>query len=218
MDKERICKIVQDLLPNYIDGLTNEETNLFIEKHIKECDDCKKIFENMKQDLKIDKTIKNLEEANYIKKYSKKLKLLKILLFISLIVALIVMTNYYFVMKRAYFRTSDILVNMVKEGMYPDTFYATIEEISDSEVHGVKELTVKGLNTNDKNHRDTYYFSIILDNIGDNFKIKWNNTNISIEDLKVGQTVAVYNYGDTIESDPYNLSGVRMLVVLDDEL
>lgn len=180
MNKERICKIVQDLLPNYIDGLTNAETNLFIEKHIKECDYCKKIFENMKQDLKVDKIIKNLEEANYIKKYSKKLKLLKILLFISLIVALIVMTNYYFVMKRAYFRASDILVNMVKEGMYPDTFYAIIEEISDSEVHGVKELTVKGLNTNDKNHRDTYYFSIILDNIGDNFKIKWNNTNISI--------------------------------------
>lgn len=217
MNKERICKIVQDLLPNYIDGLTNAETNLFIEKHIKECDYCKKIFENMKQDLKVDKTIKNLEETNYIKKYSKKLKLLKILLFISLIVALIVMTNYYFVMKRAYFRAPDILVNMVKEGMYPDTFYAIIEEISDSEVHGVKELTVKGLNTNDKNHRDTYYFSIILDNIGDNFKIKWNNTNISIEDLKVGQTVAV-NYGDTIESDPYNLSRVRMLVVLDDKL
>ena len=177
MNKERIRKIVQDLLPNYIDGLTNAETNLFIEKHIKECDDCKKIFENMKQDL---------EEANYIKKYSKKLKLLKILLFISLIVALIVMTNYYFVMKRAYFRASDILVNIVKEGMYPDTFYAIIEEISDSEVHGVKELTVKGLITNDKNHRDTYYFSIILDNIGDNFKIKRNNTNISIEVLKVG--------------------------------
>ena len=27
MKEKRDCKIVQDLLPNYIDGLTNEETN-----------------------------------------------------------------------------------------------------------------------------------------------------------------------------------------------
>ena len=42
MKEIRNCKIVQDLLPNYIDGLTNEETNLFIENHLKECSVCKK--------------------------------------------------------------------------------------------------------------------------------------------------------------------------------
>ena len=35
------CKIVQDLLPNYIEKLTSDETNIFIEKHLKECEDCK---------------------------------------------------------------------------------------------------------------------------------------------------------------------------------
>ena len=29
------CKIVQDLLPNYIENLTNEETNKYIEEHLK---------------------------------------------------------------------------------------------------------------------------------------------------------------------------------------
>ena len=47
MKEIRNCKIVQDLLPNYIDGLTNEETNVFIENHLKECSECKKTFENI---------------------------------------------------------------------------------------------------------------------------------------------------------------------------
>ena len=44
------CKIVQDLLPNYIENLTSEETNTFIEEHLTECEDCKKIYETMKKD------------------------------------------------------------------------------------------------------------------------------------------------------------------------
>ena len=44
MKENRNCKIVQDLLPNYIEKLTTEETNQFIEEHLKECDECKKSF------------------------------------------------------------------------------------------------------------------------------------------------------------------------------
>ena len=119
-------------------------------------------------------------------------------------------------MKNAYFKASNIMVDMVKEGMYLDTFYATIEEISDPGVYGLKEIKVKGLNINDRNHRDEYIFTIPLDNIGDNIKLKWNNTNINFEKLKVGQKVAIYNYGDTLHNG--DLSSVRMIVVLDDTL
>ena len=45
MKKE--CKIVQDLLPSYVDKLTNEETNQYIEEHLKECKECQKVLENM---------------------------------------------------------------------------------------------------------------------------------------------------------------------------
>ena len=41
MKEKRDCKIVQDLLPNYIKGLTNEQTNEYIENHLKECSECK---------------------------------------------------------------------------------------------------------------------------------------------------------------------------------
>ena len=43
------CKIIRDLFPSYIDGLTNETTNQYIEEHLKDCEDCKKALENMKK-------------------------------------------------------------------------------------------------------------------------------------------------------------------------
>ena len=50
MENEKICKIVQDLLPNYIENLTSKETNIFIEGHLNTCSNCKNILENMKND------------------------------------------------------------------------------------------------------------------------------------------------------------------------
>ena len=44
MTEKRNCKIVQDLLPNYIEKLTNDETNKYIEEHLKECSECQKFL------------------------------------------------------------------------------------------------------------------------------------------------------------------------------
>lgn len=41
------CYIVKDLLSNYIDDLTTEETNADIKKHLDECGDCHTILEKM---------------------------------------------------------------------------------------------------------------------------------------------------------------------------
>ena len=38
------CNLVQDLLPNYIEKLTNEKTNMFIEKQYAETRDAKALF------------------------------------------------------------------------------------------------------------------------------------------------------------------------------
>jgi hypothetical protein len=218
MKEKRDCKIVQDLLPNYIEKLTNEETNNYIEKHLNECRECKNILENMQKDLNINNPERDNREVKYIKKYSEKLRMLKLIIIIILAIALGVMTYYCFYFKDGYFDAANLMFEMVSEGMYPDTFYATIEEISDSEIYGIKEIKVKGLSINDINHRGEFYFSVPVDNIGDNFKVKWNGTNIDFEQLKAGQTVAVYNYGDTSESEPADLSNVRMIVVLDERL
>ena len=91
MKEKRNCKIVQDLLPNYIENLTHKETNNFIEEHIKECDECQKIFENMKKDFQVNSTKRDYREVKYIKKYNNKLKILRnILLFIIILFIIIV--------------------------------------------------------------------------------------------------------------------------------
>lgn len=41
------CSIAKDLLSNYIDGLTCEETNEEIRKHLDDCDDCRIVYEKM---------------------------------------------------------------------------------------------------------------------------------------------------------------------------
>lgn len=42
------CEIVKDLIPLYIDGCCSKESERVIEEHIKDCDDCKNLFEDMK--------------------------------------------------------------------------------------------------------------------------------------------------------------------------
>lgn len=42
------CNIVKDLIPMYIDSCCSNESRKIVEEHIKDCDDCKKLFEDMK--------------------------------------------------------------------------------------------------------------------------------------------------------------------------
>ena len=48
MEQNKNCDLVRDLLPSYIYKLTSVESNKLIEKHLSECTDCKRVFENMK--------------------------------------------------------------------------------------------------------------------------------------------------------------------------
>ena len=42
------CNIIKDLLPLYIDGCCSKESEKVVEEHIRSCDECKKLFEDMK--------------------------------------------------------------------------------------------------------------------------------------------------------------------------
>ena len=90
MSKKRNCKIIQDLLPSYVEKLTNEETNLFIEEHLKECNECKSVLENMQRIIIINTKEEQKKEVKYIKKYSHKLKILKLIIFIIVAIFMII--------------------------------------------------------------------------------------------------------------------------------
>lgn len=90
---KRDCNIVFDLLPNYIENDVTADTKEFIESHLKECKNCRKILEDIKND-DIDNQLKN--DKNYeieiekIKKVKRNFKMHKMILIISSIIASIV--------------------------------------------------------------------------------------------------------------------------------
>ena len=46
------CDIVQDLLPLYYDNACSEESRRFVEKHLPGCNDCQKMYNELKEKAK----------------------------------------------------------------------------------------------------------------------------------------------------------------------
>ena len=74
------CKIVRDLIPNYIDGLTSKESNEFIEKHLETCDKCTIYLNDMKSNIELKEKENIKAEVDYMKKAKKKMNIGKKLL------------------------------------------------------------------------------------------------------------------------------------------
>ena len=89
MKKE--CEIVQDLIFGYCDGTLNLTSKELVEKHLVKCEECKKVYEEIKKDKKMDDDDKI--EIDYLKRVNKKLKRKKIMIVISsiLIILLVIL-------------------------------------------------------------------------------------------------------------------------------
>lgn len=99
MKEKKDCKIIQDLLPNHIEHLTNEDTNKYIEEHIAECEKCRKMFDNMKKELKVNNADREKREVKYIKKFSNKMKILKLILAFILIIFIVFIGTKFVIIK-----------------------------------------------------------------------------------------------------------------------
>lgn len=86
MTKKHLCKIVEDLLPNYIEKMTSTETNEIIEEHIEECQLCKDKLNNMKSEVVLDEV--DDREINYLKTIKRKNRI-KILIVALIAIAII---------------------------------------------------------------------------------------------------------------------------------
>ena len=49
MKNDLSCAVVRDLLPNYIEGLTSEETNCAVQSHLDGCPDCSGLMAAMRE-------------------------------------------------------------------------------------------------------------------------------------------------------------------------
>lgn len=95
--------------------------------------------------------------------------------------------------------------NLADEGT-AETFYA---EISDRKNNF---LRVTGLEINDINFRGDFVFSI-----DEETKMTWRYTEISVEDLDIGDTVSITFTGEIQETAPAKITHVTQIQLLEDE-
>ncbi len=95
------CKIVKDLLPNYVEDLISKETKEFVENHIENCKNCKDTLALLKGDKKEEEQKEEKseeEEIKHLKKYNRKMTILKsiasvLAIFIVIMWAIIIVNN-----------------------------------------------------------------------------------------------------------------------------
>ena len=86
------CEIIKDLIPLYCDDALSEVSKEEVERHIAECSECRKEYEDMKNgDIKINTSSQNIEP---MKKVKKKMRLTKILFGLILAVVVLLGTTY----------------------------------------------------------------------------------------------------------------------------
>lgn len=66
------CEIIRDLLPLYKDGICSKESELLVEEHIAECEECSALLNDMNKEILPSSNIEeNIKEAEVMKKISK---------------------------------------------------------------------------------------------------------------------------------------------------
>ncbi|KZE75245.1 hypothetical protein AV654_27005 [Paenibacillus elgii] len=81
------CSIVKDLMPLHVEGLASEESASLVERHIADCEECRRYYETMKQDYESheqsrpepDKKRQIEELIAQLGKYQRRIKLVSVL-------------------------------------------------------------------------------------------------------------------------------------------
>ena len=120
------CEIIRDLLPLYIDGLTSKESNQEIEKHLKNCEECQKYYQEMTGDIDNFSVITNEEivDVNLIKKIKKKNRKKALGIFVGAFVLSGVLMGVSFHWTHGVAMYENVILNY---GVQGDTAYLTLQ-------------------------------------------------------------------------------------------
>ncbi len=125
------CKIVQDLLPSYIDNLNAKETKDYVDEHLEKCQECKKMLEEMKKDFNLNIPKKDNREIKYIKKYNKKINILKLIILLAMLIFIIITTRKVIIISSLSKNAEDIINT---ENYHTITYSYYLEDYSKTEV------------------------------------------------------------------------------------
>ena len=184
MKQNRDCKIVQDLLPNYIENLTDEVTNEYIEEHIAKCPECARVLKDMNGEIKLGQ-INQDKEIKYLKAVRKRVK--RTIAIVSLIIILTAACVVGYVYKHSklqinnytFLRASYVMEN--QEGTKDGKLYTKIVAVFDERgicksVRVVQEgYTEEGMKTIKSHFRTNFFTNLKYDTESIHYNINtWN--------------------------------------------
>ena len=111
------CSIVQDLLSNYIDGLTSPETSAEIEAHLHECADCRAVYEKMTASLPEEPAPQD-KDIDFLKIMKEKIRMKNVLFFLGWLAAAVFFT--------AFTKTYSIVLPFDSERMSVECFRSAV--------------------------------------------------------------------------------------------
>lgn len=97
MNKMDECDIVKDLSSLYIENMLSKKSEEFINRHLKNCENCKKYYKNLNYEIfKEGKNEKENDEIeiNHLRKVSKKITILKWSLTIIIIAIIVILLQF----------------------------------------------------------------------------------------------------------------------------
>ena len=94
--KNGICSMIRDLLPNYMENLTSKTTNKIVEDHLEKCDECKKEYMSMKENINIKGIENSKQELNFLGKYAKRMNILKGIIITICVIIILFSINYFY--------------------------------------------------------------------------------------------------------------------------
>lgn len=200
MEKKKECRIIEDLLPNYIEGLTNEVTNEFVEKHLKECTTCQKEKQRMTE--KIETKIKHNQqkEIDYMKKYRRKMNILKSIIGIIIIVEIIFLGD----LGRKFFIINKYKIQMAQKKT--DNYYIKLidnddESYIESWTKGQKSLNKRSLETGEQiKYSDSDEAWLIINDDDGKIAIKVDREKFGSATIGIGyDSISAENLWETVQ-------------------
>jgi hypothetical protein len=196
MKKEIDCSVVQDLLPNYIEKLTSEATNLIIEDHLKTCGSCRETYNQMVTEVvEVDKAPK--AELRFLKKV-KKTRLLAAVLTVILTLA-----GSYLLYAREFQYSMDKadLSNAITEYLAPFDKGIDAYALETKEMDGMLFVTFK-----DQNHESINGIARFIKGLNNRYRILGTRTESSRYSSVVQPYVMEYEEEWLVAVSGYNLS------------
>lgn len=219
MKEEMTCSIVQDLLPNYIEKLTSNETNIVIEKHLETCENCKEVYEQMTVD------VGNTEKVPTIElKFLKKVKRTRLLAAVLCIALTLVLSYLLYDSEFQYSIDKDDLSLAITEFTDPQnpvdayvletkeiggTLFVTFKDLSNPNMYGIAEFS-KGINQRYRiirSQKELSEFSSVVETYP--VKIK-DKQYVAVSGYNLSEEIGYYGLDYATYSEPGQLSNNRV--------